>query len=205
VGEFARAVTIETVYALSLECAQAIWDKVEPSDRYAHAVARLLTGTAAHESGGLRWTRQLDRRGKPYSDDDLYGAWSYWQLELGSVETSIALLTRRPGIEGAAMSWYRNGEGPQNPPWRSRVPIDFMVRLKTDVALACLFARLHYLRVPAPVPADVVAQAWYWKKYYNTRAGRGTPHGYLRSWYEHCETPLVALGDTLAKLPEDWK
>ena len=42
-------------------------------------------------------------------------------------------------------------------------------------------ARLIYFRVPEELPAndDVIAQAKYWKKYYNTVLGSGTESGYI--------------------------
>lgn len=46
---------------------------------------------------------------------------------------------------------------------------------------ACIMARLHYLRVPAPLPAnnDLRGQAEYWKEHYNTPLGAGTVDGFL--------------------------
>lgn len=41
---------------------------------------------------------------------------------------------------------------------------------------ATAIARIHYLRVPHPLPKwdDIIAQAEYWKTFYNTPLGRGT-------------------------------
>jgi len=42
--------------------------------------------------------------------------------------------------------------------------------------LATIMARIHYLRCPDPLPAhdDILGLAKYWKKHYNTAAGKGT-------------------------------
>lgn len=48
--------------------------------------------------------------------------------------------------------------------------------IEWDLRHAILMARVHYLRVKEPLPeyTDEVALAGYWKKYYNTRLGKGT-------------------------------
>ncbi len=48
---------------------------------------------------------------------------------------------------------------------------------------ATAMCRVHYFRVPAPLPSagDLAAQADYWKRYYNTHLGRGTVEHFLGS------------------------
>ena len=48
-----------------------------------------------------------------------------------------------------------------------------------DPKLGLIFTRLHYLKNPDPVPTTVEERAKYWKKFYNTSAGAGTPAEYL--------------------------
>lgn len=64
--------------------------------------------------------------------------------------------------------------------------------LATDLLYAAAMTRVHYLRVPAALPAegDYDGQACYWKKYYNTYLGAGTEEEYLESWetYSGVET-----------------
>ncbi len=45
-------------------------------------------------------------------------------------------------------------------------------------------ARVHYLRVPEPLPApgDIEGLARYWKAHFNTPAGAGTPAGFVANW-----------------------
>jgi hypothetical protein len=46
---------------------------------------------------------------------------------------------------------------------------------------SCVAARLYLACIPAPVPSSLSQQAAYWKKHYNTPAGSGTEHGFLRA------------------------
>jgi hypothetical protein len=48
---------------------------------------------------------------------------------------------------------------------------------------AAVFARLHYKLIPEEIPATVEGRAAYWKKYYNTSAGKGTELEYIKNAY----------------------
>lgn len=54
---------------------------------------------------------------------------------------------------------------------------------------ACAMARVHYLRVPEPLPAvhDLHGQARYWKRYYNTHLGAGTEEQFIATAREGTE------------------
>jgi hypothetical protein len=49
---------------------------------------------------------------------------------------------------------------------------------------ASAMARVRYARVPEPLPPlnDIPAMAAYWKKYYNTPLGAGSPDEFVASW-----------------------
>lgn len=51
--------------------------------------------------------------------------------------------------------------------------------LVNNIALASAFARLQYWRAPAAIPSDLLDQAKYWKKYYNSHLGKGKPEHYV--------------------------
>ncbi|MEL2282465.1 hypothetical protein AAER89_29600, partial [Klebsiella pneumoniae] len=51
--------------------------------------------------------------------------------------------------------------------------------LRTSPLMAMLFSRLRYLAVSELIPATREARAAYWKKYYNTSAGEGTPPDFI--------------------------
>jgi hypothetical protein len=50
---------------------------------------------------------------------------------------------------------------------------------------AAAMARIKYARSGAPLPAfdNIPAMAMYWKQYYNTALGKGTPKQFLDDWY----------------------
>lgn len=45
--------------------------------------------------------------------------------------------------------------------------------------LGAIFCRIHYLLRNEPIPQDQAGRAEYWKRYYNTSAGKGTALEYL--------------------------
>ena len=51
--------------------------------------------------------------------------------------------------------------------------------LETNIAVQIAMCRLHYRRIPKPLPSSAEGQAEYWKKYYNSMAGRGTVEDFL--------------------------
>lgn len=58
---------------------------------------------------------------------------------------------------------------------------DGAAELVWNWAYAAAMCRVHYRRVPDPLPdaLDLAAQARYWKAHYNTVAGRGTVPGFV--------------------------
>jgi hypothetical protein len=56
-----------------------------------------------------------------------------------------------------------------------------------DPKLGLIFTRLHYLKNPDPVPTTVQGRSKYWKKFYNTSAGAGTPDEYLSNQESYAE------------------
>lgn len=45
--------------------------------------------------------------------------------------------------------------------------------------LAALVCRLFYKRIPEAFPSAMTERAHYWKRYYNTELGKGTPQQYI--------------------------
>jgi hypothetical protein len=66
-----------------------------------------------------------------------------------------------------------------------------------NLVLAFVFCRLKYYTVHRhlPAPWDVVAQAAYWKSYYNTELGCGRPEDYIRAWETYCLPTLLKVKD----------
>ncbi len=55
---------------------------------------------------------------------------------------------------------------------------------------AALMARFVYLRRRPPIPTTLGDQAAYYKRWYNTAAGKGSPEKYIRDWKE-CDCPAL--------------
>ena len=51
--------------------------------------------------------------------------------------------------------------------------------LRYNTFLSLLFCRLYYIAVQDEIPATIEDRARYWKKYYNSYLGKGTPEHYL--------------------------
>lgn len=64
-------------------------------------------------------------------------------------------------------------------------PIRFPLALVGNLWYAAAMCRIHYYRVPNPLPAedDIEAQAAYWRRHYNTPAGKGTEAKYINIWH----------------------
>jgi len=54
--------------------------------------------------------------------------------------------------------------------------------LELSPLASMVFCRLHYLLVPDAVPVTLEARADYWKRFYNTVAGKGHPAEYVRNY-----------------------
>lgn len=52
--------------------------------------------------------------------------------------------------------------------------------LETSPVLAMIFCRLRYLRAQGAIPDTLAGRAEYWKKWYNTSAGKGTVADYIK-------------------------
>ena len=126
---------------------------LERLELHSEAAENLVVGTALQESGGLRWLEQLGggpARGvyqiEPATHDDVWKNFLGYRHKLA--DTIGALLASAPSRHE---------------------------QLVTNLAYATAMARVHYLRVPEPLPeaGDVRALARYWKAHYNTALGAG--------------------------------
>ena len=53
--------------------------------------------------------------------------------------------------------------------------------LRYNPLLALLFTRLKYKKIPDEIPKSMPLRAMYWKKHYNTEAGKGTVEHYIKA------------------------
>jgi hypothetical protein len=61
---------------------------------------------------------------------------------------------------------------------------------KHDILSALLARLVYYYKTPRPIPETVEGHADYWKRWYNTIAGKGTTAQYMRNWLVLCK-PLI--------------
>lgn len=128
------------------------------------AAEQLLLGTAIHESSGFRYRKQI--RGpalglfqmEPVTHDDIWKSFLRYRSSLGS---KVSALLSSPNA-------------------------DKLYELEFNDKYASAMARMKYLRSGAPLPLlnDIPAMANYWKRFYNTPLGKGTPAQFIRSWKE---------------------
>lgn len=158
------------IWELCLSCATHVHGTRPPTPAYALRVARLLFGTAAHESGGLQHRRQMG-----FSYHNSGGAWGIFQAQLPTISTCLHRLDRNETLrrnsanwlfehEQAPMDWYMAyvGHGPT-------AQLALLNVTAFSERLSCLWARLTYMGNPDPVPESVEAQAKYWGLAYNTQ------------------------------------
>jgi len=122
---------------------------------------RLVMGTAAHESDGLRFIHQLGQG----------PALSLWQIEPATAKDALAraaapLCARITGFVPPASTVIDDLPG--------------------NLYLGAAFCRLVYYMKPFKMPARATAEelAAAWKKHWNTDRGAGTPEQFLRHYRE---------------------
>ncbi len=128
---------------------------------WSESARALLLGTAAQESRLGTYLRQLGKgpalgifQMEPATERDI------WTNYLAYHPALAGKITEVTGVSG--------------PGWQ----------LHFNLAYQIAMARVHYLRVPRPLPAadDLGGLAAYWKKYYNTALGKGTVDEFVRHY-----------------------
>jgi len=125
------------------------------------AAEELLLGTALQESG----LRNIQQVGGP--------ALGYFQMEPNTHDDIWRnFLAYKPDLSAKVKGLLPNGVEP--------LPSDLI----SFPLYAAAIARILYLRVPAPLPAqgDLDAQAAYYKRFYNTPGGAATEAEYVANW-----------------------
>lgn len=113
-------------------------------------------------------------------------------------------LIHRKQIGGPALSYFQIEPKTHNDIWdnflkyRPQLSIkviqlmsnpasDKIKELENNDKYAAAIARIHYLRVPAPIPKynDIAKMAAYWKRYYNTALGKGKESDFINNWNKY--------------------
>jgi len=171
--EIARHVT------LCYEVAFQVYDSRGPTPAYADRAARLLFMTAAHESAGFRYRRQIG-----FSPTSTRGAFGVTQCERANIRTSCDWLARRPYARMRVEDWLHSHSGLASIRLDAAgmAPMLAVLQQEQGDPLSYLLARLSYYRHPEPIPATLGEMAWYAKKYHNTLAGSATVAMYLDAY-----------------------
>lgn len=150
---------------MGLSCWQLRLHVVRPTLQklrlWSPAAENLVLGTAAHESGGFQYVRQL-------GDGPALGL---WQIEPKTHEDLFARFLRfHADLRSAALDLRASWPDPD-------------AQLASNLAYGAAICRLIYYRAPEALPDanDIAGMAALWKKRFNTPAGKGLEV----DWIEH--------------------
>lgn len=141
---------------------------LEPEIPYSISAEQLLLGTAAQESR-LKYLHQLGKG----------PAVGLWQMEPNTYDDIWRNYLRHPHHE-LEDKVRALGLHPD--------PIVDFINSRDEMAgnlyYACAMSRVYYWRIKEslPPPDDAYKMGAYWKKYYNTEAGKGTIEQFTESW-----------------------
>lgn len=175
----------QRIYRVCQDCAATVFPGALPTGKYIVAVTDQLFGIAAVESG-LIWERQRSPRW-----EGQVGAVSKWQMEMGSLTASLNDLRKNPMLNARAIRFvFQDTNAPGDAIYCKTAAEWFdILRIGDCDGPGALFARLHLLRCPGPIPDSLEGQAAYWKKHYNTILGKGTEEGYISAFLRLRPTP----------------
>lgn len=75
--------------------------------------------------------------------------------------------------------------------------------LGDDPTLSFICCRLKYRLIPDLIPTDIISRAAYWKRWYNSTAGKGTVEHYLEAAETHLYANVHNHEDEHKPEPED--
>lgn len=142
---------------------------LEYLDLWSEAAENLLMGTAAQESQLGTYIHQLGKgpalgiyQMEPATHHDIYLNYLKFNYKLSMQVGNLIVGIPFPGYDD---------------------PEEMIGNLYYATAMC----RVHYLRVPKPLPGadDLDALAAYWKKYYNTPLGKGTAEEFISNYKKY--------------------
>jgi len=129
---------------------------------YSEEAVELLMGTAAQESHLGTYLKQVNGPALGVFQMEPETEYDIWENYLKYREHLKMVILALTGVTGPS---------PKN--------------LETNLAYQILMARIHYLRVPSRIPDDPASQADYWKRHYNSVAGKGKTDEYIHNYNEY--------------------
>ena len=141
---------------------------LQPLDLWNPDVEELLVGTCAKESNAGNYVMQEEKNG-PYTAG---GLGIYQEEKATHDDLWKNEITPRAELRGKILNHCN-----------FQLPPDAM-ELVTNLKYATIMCRIRYLVVPKPIPSahDIEALAAYWKEYYNTPKGAGTPQEFVDAY-----------------------
>jgi hypothetical protein len=130
---------------------------------------RLVLGTACQESACGQYVHQIEGPAlgiyqcEAASHDDIWDNYLDFNLDLSK----------------KVQRWYINTTN------------ELSDELPGNLYYATAMCRIHYLRVPEPIPDTLPGQAALWKLRYNTPKGKGTVEEYIHNWRRFIPMNLV--------------
>lgn len=145
---------------------QAVLLYLDPAIPYSETAVELLMLTCAQETHLGKYLKQI-----------IGPARGIFQVE-PNTETDIwRTLTTKPQYHGirilvSDLMFPREDTGITN--------------MELNLAYQIAMARVYYYRIPSALPKNSAGQlAGYWKKYYNTKYGRGTVSEAVKNYFEY--------------------
>jgi hypothetical protein len=144
---------------------QMFGSAVNSSSFYSESAVELLMLTAAQETHLGRYLKQV--RGP---------ALGVFQMEPNTYEDiwQNYICYRQSLLDGLNL-------------WYGASGVDWQLRMRGDLVYQTIMSRIFYMRIPAALPAkdEPMGLAYYWKKYYNTKYGKGTPEEAYRNYIKY--------------------
>lgn len=133
---------------------------LEKIELYSPEAVTLMLGTACVESQCGEYLQQVPSG----------PALGIFQIEMATYEDLIKnYLDFRPDLKARVMALYCEGMSAKQ-------------NLTCNLLFQAVVCRLIYLRVSEKIPNDLAGMANYWKKYYNTSKGKGTPEKFIEAY-----------------------
>lgn len=144
-----------------------ILEYLAPEIPNSYVAQELLMGTAAQESN-FQYVDQIGDAPGP--------AFGLWQMEKATHDDHIKWLAGNKSLERKVQ--------------RLEIPAiiqpNAAIEMHGNLYYAAALCRIHYWRVPEPLPSHELEDlARYWKKYYNTHLGKGTTEEFIHNFQEY--------------------
>ena len=139
---------------------------------YSVAAELLVLGTAAHESGGFQYLKQVNGPALSWWQIEPATHADLWQRTVPRIEAS------NPPVAAALWGMVR----------RRHAGTPTADELVVNPYYAAAVCRLLYFRAPEPLPAadDLNGMAGLWKRRYNTPLGKGRPDDWISAYHRFC-------------------